>query len=658
MLPAAWGYDQAASKEDPNYQISPSTVIRGKDYNVVVRPRADCTEGPSAPLKGVHVDLAGVSGIKATDMGSDMGCFLRFKISVADDAPLGSLNVPLIKSAEKDKPCSNGSGTVCTVAVLSLNVASVDRGALPPGLEPQADITWKVLPRRAASDSFGRAFINRYFAIEVTVGNNTGYDLQISSLAFVPPMAHAFDAPVPSDAYNVGRSTLEREQEVGRRTLLVNTIKALGSVMTGGSAFFFNTGPKARWDASISLFSGPFEKGVELIYPDKTVRQLNALDNRALRDSAIIPNNISQRLLVFMSRELVECKPGHSSTGCAWCSSGSSSSDDRLEYKKDFNPDEVMRRLGTLVVVGKNIQYLNRVRVVSTPQPVVVPPPVVQPSSELTITQGEQNKVFSLTGIGLRGAGIAVEAGVSKLRITDIAPNPDGTHVDFKASAEVDCPPKKYKLYAAAPSGTQTMEIEVTAHAPQPDKSTDQKSNPDPASLSQGVSKNTIKIKGQFLDNSTAAFPGDDAKKLTIVETDAPKPGDGSQPQTLALTITVESDAKPGTYRLQLTRFEKTADLDLKIKGLKPTVDSPLQVEGKNSGSKPFEFKIKGSNLATAEVKAPEGSAIQVKVTSKAKEELTCQVDTSKAKAGETFELTISNGEETADKTITFKVAS
>lgn len=637
-----------ASMEDPNYTIVPSTVVRGKDYNVVVRPRADCKDDSAGPLKSVHVDLGGVSGVTPTDMGGDTGCFLRFKLSLADDTPLGPLNVPLVKQPDSQS-------AKITLAILSVNVAATDRGPIPPGLEEQADIFWKVLPRRAASDSFGHAFVNRYFAIEVTIGNDTGYDLQITGVAFQPPAKNEVDAPVPSDSYNVGRSTIEREQEVGSRALIVNSIKAIGPIMSGGSAFFFNTGALARWSGVNAIISGPFEKGVELVFPDKTVRQLNALDNRALRDSVVIPNNISQRILVFMSRELVECHKGQTGNGCAW--SANNPSYGRLEQKKNFDPLEVMRRLGTLAIVGKKIQYLNRVRIVSTPQPIVSPPPVAQPSSELNVAQGEQNKAFSLTGTGLRGAGVALEAGVSKLKITDVAPNADGTHVDFKASADTDCPPKKYKLYVATPTGTQTLEITVTAQAPKPDKSTDAKANPAPAFLTQGDSKKAVAISGVFLDNVTASIINADAKKITKIDTSSPAPGDGKQSQTLTLTLTIANDAKPGKYPIELTRFGQTADLDFEIKGLTPTVTKPLDVTGKNTGAKPFQLVITGTNLATASVRVPDGSTISVKITSATATQLTCDVDTSKAKAGDSAQLTIVNGDATATSQVKFTVA-
>lgn len=645
---------ESKAKENATYSILPGQVVRGKDYNVVVRPRGDCQE-PNGPLKGVLVDLDGVSGIAATDLGGAATCFLRFKLSVAADAQMGDLNVPLVKDPDAGQRCPDGKSTSkCTVDVLTLNVAAIEKGATPPGLADQTDILWKVLPQKATSDSFGRAFTKRYFAIEVVIGNNAGYDLQIASIGFKPP-SDKLDAPLPSDAYNVGRSTLVREQEVGRRALIVNSVKTIGTLMAAGSAFFFYTGAKARWDGATAMFAGPFEKGLELVWADKTIRHLQSLDNRALRDSVIIPNNTSQRILVFMSREIVECRSGEKKEGCA----DNPQANERLNYRLQFNPETVMRRMGELVIVGRTITYLNRVRVVSTPVPGVIPPPVAQPSSELGIVQGVQHKAIALIGTGMRGAAVAFEAGVTKLKISEITPNADGTQVNFKVSADWDCPVKTFKLFVATPSGKQDFDFAVTAAAPRPDESTDDTPNPSPPAMKQGESKQ-IAVKGAFLKDAKVEALGDDAKKPTPGRPSGSGDAVDGTGQTLTFRLASTTDTPPKTYQLRLARGGKSVDAGFEIKGLQPVVDSPKEeVKGKNpAANKPFEFSIKGSNLATAQVKAPDGAAISVTVVSPKADSLSCRVDTSKAKAGDSFELSVVNGDTVASQKIKFTVAN
>lgn len=635
--------------ENPDYTISPKTVVRGKDYNVVIRPRSDCKV--PRQLENVHVDLDNVSGFNVSMEGGN-GCFLRFNLSVANDAPLGEFNVPLVKRVKGEQKRN--------FEVLTLHVSSVAPGPIPPGLHEQVDILWKVLPRHVTSHSFGRVFTDLHFAIEVVIGNDSGYDLQIAAIGFEPPVP--LDAPIPTDAYNITRATLEREQQTGRRALIVNSIKALGPILTGSAVFFKSTGASSTWNGSVGVFSNPLEKGFELVYPDKTVRQLIALDNRSLRDSVIVPNNISQRILVFISREWVECRKGDTVTkkgvtaskGDRVSSCKSAPTADpryaRLPHSRDFDPQLVMRRLGKLVIVGRKIEYLNRVRVVSTPQPIVSPPPVVRSSSELSIAQGKSNQEFTLTGNALRGAAVSVEAG-SRLKIFDVEPSADGAVLRFKATAPDDCKPQKYKLYVNTSAGQETLEIEVTAEAPKP------KTGPDPAFLTQGDSKKEVVFKGEFLKDAKAEILGEGGEKITGA--DKAEGGGAGDRQTLTLTLTVAPATEPKKYEIKLSRPSgKAATFPFTIKAQEPpTVSSPSAVTGKTSSGKPFQFDITGSNLKFAKCQGPEDAAVRVIADSRTNTRITCEVDTSKARAGDSFDLTVMNGDKPAAQKIKFTVA-
>jgi hypothetical protein len=644
-------YTHAQAPTGNAYTISPASVARGKDYNVVIRPRGNC-DGASGPLTSVTVDLDNVSGFRYQNADGPSNCFLRFKLSVLDDAPLGVLNVPLVKDMDGNKS---------TLDILPLQVSPADRGPIPPGLEEQADISWKVLPRRAAHDSFGRAFVNRYFVIEVVIGNNTGYDLQITSIGFVPPVpVIPLDAPIPTDAYNVGRSTLEEEQQSGVRAIMVNSIRAVGPVLTGTGLFFKVASRQATFNGIVGVISNPFEKGFELAYRDKTVDQLNRLDNRALRDSVIIPNNISQRLTVFMSRELVECQDGKTKRSgdkqadkalCNWVPG--TKEDVRLPHNNDFEPEMVMQRLGKLVVVGRKIDYLNRVRVVATPQPITSPPPVVQPSSDLTIEQGagigtKPLKDVALTGRGLRGADVSVDPG-SKISISNVTANADGTILQFKLKAPYDAPPNKYNLYVSTTSGSQKLELEVITAAPMVDND-----RPEPAFLTQGDVGKTVMFSGSFLNGAKAEVLGDDSHKIMGFETG--RDGATDDKQTLTFTVGVAPDAEPKKYQIRLSRFGKSTIVDFEIKAKEPPSIATLTVHGKNTDGKPYQFDIDGSNLQFAKVLPPDGSSITVNVITRTDTKITCQIDTSKAKAGVSFDLTVMVGDKSADQKVTFTV--
>ena len=330
----------SAATNVSRYAISPSSIVRGKEYGIVIRDN-DC-DNSTGSLKGAVLKLVSAEGLSLGERVSNSNpCFLTATLSVSAEAAVDEINLVVAGEDGAD------------LGLVSLPVSTVAR--------PQVDISWKVLPRRATADSFGGKVSGRYFAVEVVIGNNSGYDLQISSVGFqphaAPDGATPFEAPLPSDSYNVVRSTVEKEQQTGRRAMLVNAIRGLGPLLSAASAFYSNLGNQGKYNTAVGMFSNPLEKGLELVYPDRTLQQLVGLDTRALRDSVIVPNNLSQRMLVFISREVVECRSRKHRA--------KSPGDLRIAHASDFNPAAVMNALGNLVLVGKGIGYVNRVRVVS-----------------------------------------------------------------------------------------------------------------------------------------------------------------------------------------------------------------------------------------------------------------------------------------------------
>jgi hypothetical protein len=224
------------------------------------------------------------------------------------------------------------------------------------------DIAWKVLPRRVVADNFGARIAKLYFAVQAVVGNSSGYDIQVSSIFFRMPDSAGLSAPVPTDPYNIVRGTLDREHLVGMRNTSIHVIEAVGPVLAGGAVFFAgNTAASLHhgliYSRIINVFTGPFAKGFELVLPDKTLNQMVALDNQAMRDSALISNGSQHGLLVFVSRDLL-MRPRDGSADAKARRRGL-----RRGFRNDFDPMVVMRELGEMVLVGKSVQYVNRINV-------------------------------------------------------------------------------------------------------------------------------------------------------------------------------------------------------------------------------------------------------------------------------------------------------
>jgi hypothetical protein len=231
--------------------------------------------------------------------------------------------------------------------------------------DPGVDIAWKVLPRRVAADSFGSRIAKLYYAVVAVVGNNSGYDLQVSSVFFRLPARDALTAPIPADPYRIVRGSLERERLVGLRNTAINALKGVGPVLSGAAVFYAGTSAMSiargrRYSEIVNLITNPFEKGLEIAFPDKTLNQMVALENQALRDAAIIPDNSQQTLVVFVSRDLLmPPKDGAAETEAKRRAM-------RGRFKGEFDTMLVMRELGDLVLTGKSVQYVNRISVSAT----------------------------------------------------------------------------------------------------------------------------------------------------------------------------------------------------------------------------------------------------------------------------------------------------
>ncbi|MBV8904246.1 MAG: hypothetical protein JOZ22_11480, partial [Acidobacteriia bacterium] len=192
----------------------------------------------------------------------------------------------------------------------------VDRvpGPIPPGLNPQVDVSWSIIPEKIVRDNFGHGVSKNFYGIEVVIGNNSGYNLQIAAVGFETRWkirnpegteTKAVYLKLPASSYRITRGSLERIQEFGRRAIFINTISTIGLIGVGVTPFFRAAIPSRNWSAGTTVFTGPLEKGLEIIVPDTTVRQLARLDDMMLRDGTIIPNNQQIRTRIFIPQDVV-----------------------------------------------------------------------------------------------------------------------------------------------------------------------------------------------------------------------------------------------------------------------------------------------------------------------------------------------------------------
>lgn len=325
--------------DPPAYDIWPSRGLQGKDYEVLVTSNK-CIAGGVAQnyVKDFELYARQGSGIRITESKAT-DCRITAKLSVAPDAPLSIVKLSLI---DKDK--------IPRVDV-DFTVTAVSQGPVPPGLgNGEVDVMWSVLPNSVTKDNFGGKVADQFYCIEAVIGNDSGYDLQLSSIGFTLPNLSS-NRRIPTTGYRTVRGSLEHFGEVSPRKIIVNGLKTLGPILSGFLPFFHVEAHKANFSSIINLISNPIEKGIENTWPDNLPTYLDRLADQTFRDDistkTIIPNNVQARIITFVPKRLVF--------------------PDKKPKDKVSNTHAIMNELGDMVLVGQHINYINRIRVVNTP---------------------------------------------------------------------------------------------------------------------------------------------------------------------------------------------------------------------------------------------------------------------------------------------------
>jgi len=247
----------------------------------------------------------------------------------------------------------------------------------------------------------------------------------LSSLFFKP---HIFTDPnsilaiTPNSQYGAVRSTLEREQQVGRRAMAVNIARGVIPMLsTAGALVDFMAA--ADFAVATGMY-GLSEKLFEIVYPDKTVRQLIALDTRTFRVGMLLKNNDQRPILFFIHRELVMCSLKGSKCLAPKKSTTNPITLDRLPYVKEFHPSLLKSKLGSLGLIGETVAFSNRLVVISKDESTIgVQPPatIYEIDSSKEIEQGD-SATITISGINLASINVAAVGGALEKGITVSAP--------------------------------------------------------------------------------------------------------------------------------------------------------------------------------------------------------------------------------------------
>ncbi len=449
--PAKAQQTAAADSTPRAYSINPSTGAAGKTFGVVVQ--GDDTCGAKKHLEGMEILAVGDITIKNQKVQS--GCLLTGTVTISESAKLGERVLPIVRN--------EGNTDKGEVGIVKFDVTPVEARPIPPRLEPQVDLMWKILPKNVVGDNFGGRIKRRYYAVEAMIGNNSAFDLQIAGVGFsmsaciltggssatLKPMFNckAFTneksfRKLPSDSYQIVRGSLEREDQYGHRHLALGGIKALGLLMTGVLPFLDT--PLSDAPAIANFLNGPVQKGFEVLFPRTTLRQLQRLEIQALHDGLIIPHNAQRRALAFLAKDVVG-----------------------LEKPDRNDPQKVMARLGEMVLVGRQVDYLNRVQVVSQGSGAIKPPLVTTQLLE-EVEQGDTDEARRVVGRNLAGANVIAQNEALGLTISEIKSDATGLFMDFKVTAKRDATLGRQTLLVSNTDGVFPVAIEVAPAVPAP----------------------------------------------------------------------------------------------------------------------------------------------------------------------------------------------
>jgi hypothetical protein len=306
-------------------------------------------------------------------------------------------------------------------------------------------------------------------------------------------------------------------------------IKALGPFLTGFSPFFHAVNHAKNFAEGINILSNPFEKGFEAVAPDTTLRQLEHLDEQALRDSVTFKNDDQVPIVVFFEKDSFDFAIP------------------KEDRNKPSNILEDLKKAGaTVVFQGSKIAYLNRVRVVARPAP---PPVRLEPTvSESNLTEVEQGKAetISISGSSLDGASLAGPPGFT---FKDARVDPNGRVLMAKVEVEDTVQPGDYTFFVTTPSGKQERTLRVTA-APltvsSEEVAYDDNNNPPKAGTDQPNVR--ITINGRHLQGTRLEVT-DDAAKAKLQVKASSVTDDGLK---LQATIMVSKDTPEGSYKLRV----------------------------------------------------------------------------------------------------------
>ncbi|MFZ0314585.1 MAG: IPT/TIG domain-containing protein [Candidatus Korobacteraceae bacterium] len=369
-------------------------------------------------------------------------CSITYGLTIDPNTNVGDHNVALVDPTGK------------TLATALFKVVDAGAGSIPPGLAPEVDAFYTVMTQDNCSDVFGKRVAQSEYCIQLVVGNNSGYPLQIAGIGFSRQLKNLLPrAATANTSYASTRAILLRQQVTGGRNILYNSVQAAGVLMASATPFF-GTGvrygkngvattnnARTNWSTITSIVAGPLLSAFNIVAPNPVIAELNNLDDQTFRDGGIIGNNTPMRTTVFVDKAqltnaLTNLPVGSNEEGALDETIKNSRNPDTKFFiwpgKGEFDPTLVKRALGEVVIVGDEIRYVQRIQVQSgaTPPAASAPaisgivPPLATVGTSVTMSGSNFGTAQASTSTVVFGSTPAAAASVwSDTSITVLVPS-------------------------------------------------------------------------------------------------------------------------------------------------------------------------------------------------------------------------------------------
>jgi hypothetical protein len=367
-----------------SWTANPSSVVQGKTSEVILSaPAATCgaalgqlNDASLSTPPTIHVQ-AGFD-VSANGPSHSGTCELTVALVVANAAKTGPLRMTITGAGAQD------------LGYATITVTSSQASPIPDGLAPQVDVTLDVLGYQSVYDNFGRRVANNYYAVKVTIGNNTGFPLQLSEVGF---KINGSDLPTPTAEPSIVQGTLIYGQDYSARNVIYRAMVWAALIGSAASPYFHTANARANYAVGLALFSGAAVNGFLQQFPDNTVKQLARLNGtNMIDDQNVIPNNSQVPYIAFVSRDSV-CPPGRKNP--ALCGDSG-----LFKHTTFYDPTQVKNTLHEVTIVGKQLpNFLPRVKVTVTQ----IGTPPTTGTSDVAAVEGVPTTV-SLQSTDLTGA--------------------------------------------------------------------------------------------------------------------------------------------------------------------------------------------------------------------------------------------------------------